>query len=158
MQPLQARVFELRHNLSAYDAMYVALAEVLRLPLLTDDAKFACTPVMKPRFTTSPTDTASSGDSGAEAARQRSLMACGKEPNQEPTTTVTRPFPATYIHDRCGRAARQATPGDAQPQRSRALQMRATRSARAAYVRATSRIPGPSLAGHRSWGKSTSSR
>ena len=44
MQPLQARVFELRHNLTAYDAMYVALAEELRLPLLTDDAKFAGTP------------------------------------------------------------------------------------------------------------------
>jgi predicted nucleic acid-binding protein len=44
MQPLQARVFELRHNFTAYDAMYVALAERLGLPLLTDDAKFAGTP------------------------------------------------------------------------------------------------------------------
>ena len=44
MQPLQARVFELRHNLTAYDGMYVALAEVLRLPLLTDDGKFASAP------------------------------------------------------------------------------------------------------------------
>jgi predicted nucleic acid-binding protein len=44
MQQLQARVFELRHNLTAYDAMYVALAEALRLPLLTDDGKFASTP------------------------------------------------------------------------------------------------------------------
>jgi predicted nucleic acid-binding protein len=43
MQPLQARSFELRHNLTAYDAMYVALAEALRLPLLTDDGKFAAT-------------------------------------------------------------------------------------------------------------------
>jgi predicted nucleic acid-binding protein len=41
MQPLQVRVFELRHNLTAYDGMYVALAEVLRLPLLTDDGRFA---------------------------------------------------------------------------------------------------------------------
>ena len=41
---LQARVFELRHNLTAYDAMYVALAESLGLPLLTDDAKFGNTP------------------------------------------------------------------------------------------------------------------
>lgn len=40
MQPLQARVFELRHYLTAYDGMYVALAETLGLPLLTDDAKF----------------------------------------------------------------------------------------------------------------------
>jgi predicted nucleic acid-binding protein len=44
MQPLQARVFELRLNFTAYDAMYVALAERLALPLLTDDAKFAGTP------------------------------------------------------------------------------------------------------------------
>jgi predicted nucleic acid-binding protein len=41
MQPLQRRVHELRDNLTAYDAMYVALAEGLELPLLTDDAKFA---------------------------------------------------------------------------------------------------------------------
>ena len=44
MQPMQVRVFELRHNFSAYDAMYVALAERLALPLLTDDEKFAGTP------------------------------------------------------------------------------------------------------------------
>ena len=44
MRPLQARVFDLRHNLTAYDAIYVALAETLGLPLLTDDAKFDNTP------------------------------------------------------------------------------------------------------------------
>ena len=44
MQPLQARVFELRHNFSAYDAMYVTLSESLALPLLTDDRNFAATP------------------------------------------------------------------------------------------------------------------
>jgi predicted nucleic acid-binding protein len=44
MQPLQPRVFELRHNFTAYDAMYVALAESLDLPLLTDDGKFAASP------------------------------------------------------------------------------------------------------------------
>ncbi|WP_460357816.1 type II toxin-antitoxin system VapC family toxin [Actinoallomurus acanthiterrae] len=38
---LQPRVLELRHDLTAYDAMYVALAEALNLPLLTDDAEFA---------------------------------------------------------------------------------------------------------------------
>lgn len=44
MQPLQARVFELRDNLTAYDAMYVVLAERLALPLLTDDAELAAAP------------------------------------------------------------------------------------------------------------------
>ena len=44
MQPLQAQVFELRDNFTAYDAMYVALAERLALPLLTDDAKLAGAP------------------------------------------------------------------------------------------------------------------
>ena len=44
MQPLQARAFEMRHNLSAYDAMYVALAESLGFPLLTDDGKLAAAP------------------------------------------------------------------------------------------------------------------
>ena len=33
------RVIELRNNLSAYDALYVALAERLRMPLLTKDAR-----------------------------------------------------------------------------------------------------------------------
>lgn len=41
MQPLQRRVLDLRHNLTAYDAMYVALAEALDVPLLTDDGKLA---------------------------------------------------------------------------------------------------------------------
>ncbi|WP_326829952.1 type II toxin-antitoxin system VapC family toxin [Streptosporangium sp. NBC_01810] len=41
MLPLQPRVLELRNNLTAYDGMYVALAELLGMPLLTDDAKFA---------------------------------------------------------------------------------------------------------------------
>ncbi|GAA2848371.1 type II toxin-antitoxin system VapC family toxin [Streptosporangium fragile] len=41
MLPLQRRVLELRNNLTAYDGMYVALAELLGVPLLTDDAKFA---------------------------------------------------------------------------------------------------------------------
>ncbi|WP_236050792.1 type II toxin-antitoxin system VapC family toxin [Nonomuraea cypriaca] len=41
MLPLQSRVLELRDDLTAYDGMYVALAELLGVPLLTDDAKFA---------------------------------------------------------------------------------------------------------------------
>ena len=41
MLPLQARVFELRHNVTAHDAMYIALAEHLAMPLLTDDTELA---------------------------------------------------------------------------------------------------------------------
>jgi predicted nucleic acid-binding protein len=36
----QRRVIELRHNLTAYDAFYVAVAEMLQVPLFTLDAKF----------------------------------------------------------------------------------------------------------------------
>lgn len=35
---LLPRVWELRHNLTAYDALYVSLAEALGMPLLTLDA------------------------------------------------------------------------------------------------------------------------
>ena len=38
---LLSRVWELRRNLTAYDAMYVALAEVLDAPLLTRDKRRA---------------------------------------------------------------------------------------------------------------------
>ena len=38
------RVWELRHHLTAYDAVYVALAEALNAPLLTCDAKIAAGP------------------------------------------------------------------------------------------------------------------
>jgi predicted nucleic acid-binding protein len=38
---LLPRIWELRHNLSAYDASYVALAEVLDMPLLTRDRRLA---------------------------------------------------------------------------------------------------------------------
>ena len=41
---LSERVWELRHNLSAYDASYVALAEALDCPLLTADARLAGAP------------------------------------------------------------------------------------------------------------------
>ncbi len=38
---LLPRVWQLRGNLTAYDAAYVALAEILRAPLLTRDARLA---------------------------------------------------------------------------------------------------------------------
>lgn len=41
---LRRRAFALRDNLSAYDASYVALAEVLDCPLLTRDARLARSP------------------------------------------------------------------------------------------------------------------
>lgn len=40
-EPLLVRMWELRHNLSMYDANYVALAERLRAPLLTCDTRIA---------------------------------------------------------------------------------------------------------------------
>lgn len=39
--PLAPRIWELRHNYSAYDAAYVALAEALECPLLTADERLA---------------------------------------------------------------------------------------------------------------------
>jgi predicted nucleic acid-binding protein len=41
---LLPRVWELRNNLTAYDAIYVALAEVLDAPLLTHDKRLAAAP------------------------------------------------------------------------------------------------------------------
>jgi predicted nucleic acid-binding protein len=43
-EPLLDRVWELRQNVSAYDAVYVALAEVLDAVLLTCDARLARVP------------------------------------------------------------------------------------------------------------------
>ena len=42
--PLAARIWELRENLTAYDAAYVALAESLEAPLITMDARLAQVP------------------------------------------------------------------------------------------------------------------
>jgi predicted nucleic acid-binding protein len=39
--PLLERIWELRDNFSAYDATYVALAELLGVPLLTRDARMS---------------------------------------------------------------------------------------------------------------------
>ncbi len=41
---LLPRVWELRNNLTAYDAVYVALAEALDAPLLTRDQRIAAAP------------------------------------------------------------------------------------------------------------------
>jgi predicted nucleic acid-binding protein len=44
---LWPRAWELRTNLSAYDALYVALAERLNAPLLTADARLARAPGLR---------------------------------------------------------------------------------------------------------------
>src|SRR5437867_4043968 len=41
---LSDRIWELRNNLSAYDAAFVALSEALMVPLATCDAKLAAAP------------------------------------------------------------------------------------------------------------------
>lgn len=43
-RPLLARCWELRHNLSPYDAAYVALAEAFGAVLLTADTRLAAAP------------------------------------------------------------------------------------------------------------------
>lgn len=43
-QALLARVWELRHNVTAYDAAYLALAEALEAPILSCDARLAAAP------------------------------------------------------------------------------------------------------------------
>jgi predicted nucleic acid-binding protein len=43
-EPLLGRVWELRHTVTAYDAVYLALAEVLDAPLVTFDRRLAAAP------------------------------------------------------------------------------------------------------------------
>ena len=45
--PLLPRVWELRHNLTVYDACYVALAEAIDQPLLTADRRLANAPGLR---------------------------------------------------------------------------------------------------------------
>lgn len=40
-EPLASRIWDLRHNLTAYDAWYVALAESLAMPLATLDRRLS---------------------------------------------------------------------------------------------------------------------
>ncbi len=42
--PLLARCWELRHNVTIYDAAYIALAELMATSLLTGDARLATAP------------------------------------------------------------------------------------------------------------------
>ena len=44
--PMMTRAFELRANVTAYEACYVALAEALDCPLLTADARLAVAPTI----------------------------------------------------------------------------------------------------------------
>jgi len=48
--PLLRRVWELRDNLTAYDALYVSLAEALGATLLTRDARLASAPGHRARI------------------------------------------------------------------------------------------------------------
>lgn len=43
-RPLLSRIWALRHNLTAYDACYVALAEALGATLVTTDARLGAAP------------------------------------------------------------------------------------------------------------------
>ena len=46
-RPLMPRIWELRHNLTPYDAAYVALAEALDAKLLTADGKSTRAPTLR---------------------------------------------------------------------------------------------------------------
>ena len=48
-RPLVTRCWELRDNLTVYDAAYVALAELLQVDLLTADARLAAAPGIRCR-------------------------------------------------------------------------------------------------------------
>jgi len=58
-EPLLDRVWELRKNLTAYDAVYVGLAEVLDAALLTCDRPLSRTPGLTARIVLVPIDRSS---------------------------------------------------------------------------------------------------
>jgi predicted nucleic acid-binding protein len=51
-EPFADRIWELRHNVTSYDAWYVALAEALGLPLATLDAPLSRSNVVACEFLT----------------------------------------------------------------------------------------------------------
>jgi predicted nucleic acid-binding protein len=55
-EPFSERVWELRHNVTSYDAWYVALAEALNLPLATLDERLTKVAGPKCRFLTPESD------------------------------------------------------------------------------------------------------
>jgi predicted nucleic acid-binding protein len=55
-EPFAERIWELHHNVTSYDAWYVALAEALDLPLATLDGRLAKADGLKCRFLTPDSD------------------------------------------------------------------------------------------------------
>ncbi|MCC5953815.1 MAG: type II toxin-antitoxin system VapC family toxin [Acidimicrobiia bacterium] len=53
-EPFADRIWELRRNLNAYDAWYVAIAEALDVPLATLDHRLIDAPGPRCRFVTAP--------------------------------------------------------------------------------------------------------
>ncbi len=53
-EPFGARIWELRHNVGAYDAWYIAVAEALGAPLATLDLRLAKAPGPRCDFDTPP--------------------------------------------------------------------------------------------------------
>ena len=47
IEPLADRAWSLRDNVSAYDAVFIALAELLAVPLVTKDRKLAAVPGLR---------------------------------------------------------------------------------------------------------------
>lgn len=56
--PFEERIWELRHNLTAYDAWYVAVAEALDCPLVTLDIRLSRAPGPTCAFITPPAEKA----------------------------------------------------------------------------------------------------